>query len=194
VTILRLVGELREGPPWLFSRLPGGGLAVVGIAWLVPIFGVWFGYRLTRLGHPPPSGTQAVVMPLAAAFAFFLIGGGTERLGLAPTGTVLIAAYAFGAFVAVLLALGGWPELSRVLLAYALAARIPVAMIMLVAILRRWGTHYDAPPPVFPPVSPFRQWLWTGLLPQLTVWVAYTVVVGGLFGVFGRILASRRTA
>src|SRR3990172_2872512 len=85
-----------------------------------------------------------------------------------------------------------WPALGQLLVAYAVAARIPVAVVMLFAILAGWGTHYDAPPPVFPAMLPLRRWLWTGLLPQATIWVAYTVVVGMLFGVLGQVVASRR--
>ncbi len=40
ITIVRLVGELAGGPSTLFNRAPGGGGALVGIVWLVPIFGV----------------------------------------------------------------------------------------------------------------------------------------------------------
>src|SRR3989304_3439118 len=58
------------------------------------------------------------------------------------------------------------PALGQLLVAYAVAARIPVAVVMLFAILAGWGTHYDAPPPVFPAMLPLRRWLWTGLLPQ----------------------------
>jgi hypothetical protein len=36
------------------------------------------------------------------------------------------------------------------------------------------------------------RWMWTGVLPQLTIWVAWTVVVGALFGALGWYLASRQ--
>ena len=39
VTVLRLVGELQNWSPRFFSRQAGGAGAVVGIVWLVPIFG-----------------------------------------------------------------------------------------------------------------------------------------------------------
>ena len=58
----------------------------------------------------------------------------------------------FVAFSIVGLAIGilAWPALGRTLLAYGLAARIPVALLMLVAMLGNWGTHYDARPS-YPP-------------------------------------------
>ena len=40
VTLLRLIGELQNWSPRLFNREAGGGGALVGIAWLVPIFGI----------------------------------------------------------------------------------------------------------------------------------------------------------
>ena len=63
---------------------------------------------------------------------------------------------------------------------------------MWVAIHRRWGTHYDAPPPSLPAMTPEARWLWTGLVPQMTIWVAWTVAVGGLFGALGWVVASRQ--
>ena len=51
VTLLRLVGELQGWSPRFFSKEAGGGGALVGIAWLVPVFGAWFGWRLARSGE-----------------------------------------------------------------------------------------------------------------------------------------------
>jgi len=45
VTLLRLVGELNHWSRTFFNPDPGGGLAIVGIAWLVPIFGVYFAMK-----------------------------------------------------------------------------------------------------------------------------------------------------
>ena len=71
----------------------------------------------------------------------------------------------------------------RIQLAYGLAARIPVAIVMLIAIYANWGTHYDvAPPTGLPDVGPFLKWVIIGLLPQMTTWIAFTILVGALFG------------
>ncbi len=40
ITMVRLVGELGSGPAALFSSDAGGGGALIGIVWLIPIFGV----------------------------------------------------------------------------------------------------------------------------------------------------------
>jgi hypothetical protein len=66
---------------------------------------------------------------------------------------------------------------------------------MLVAIYGNWGTHYDVPPPNFDAtLGPFAKWVAIGLLPQLTVWIGFTLSVGGLFGALGAALAGRGAA
>lgn len=60
----------------------------------------------------------------------------------------------------VMLQLRGWPALGQVLLLYALAARMPVVIVMLFAILGSWGTHYDAFPAGFPLTGSLEKWFW----------------------------------
>ena len=93
----------------------------------------------------------------------------------------------FGIFVVAsivggVIAFRAWPALGRVLFAYGLAARIPVVIVMLVAILGNWGTHYDVAPPNLPEMNPFAKWFAIGVLPQLTIWIWFTIAVGGIFG------------
>ena len=45
--------------------------------------------------------------------------------------------------LAAILAWRAWPALGRVLLAYGLLSRAVVALVMLLAMHGRWGTHYD---------------------------------------------------
>jgi hypothetical protein len=87
-----------------------------------------------------------------------------------------------GSIVGAVIAFRGWPALGRTLLAYGLAARIPVAIVMLLAILGNWGTHYDVAPPGFPAMGAIPKWFLIGLLPQLTIWIWYTIAAGALFG------------
>jgi hypothetical protein len=97
--------------------------------------------------------------------------------------------------VGLVVGLRAWPALGRTLFAYAFAARIPVALVMLAAILGSWGTHYDVAPPNFPARAPLSKWLLIGLLPQMTIWIWFTVVVGSLFGILAAAIARRgRTA
>ena len=53
VTLLRLIGELQHWSPVLFNPAPGGGGAIMGITWLVLIFGVYFALKLSVAGEGP---------------------------------------------------------------------------------------------------------------------------------------------
>ena len=193
ITVLRLTGELLDWSPRYFSKEAGGGGSLVGIAWLVPVFGIYFGMKLARMGFLPKSAWRAA----GAALGGLVITIGSAMfagaLGLAPGWMLVImsAASIAGLWVASL----GWPALSGVLVAYGLAARIPVVLVMLFAILGNWGTHYDVSGPEFASVDawpPVHKWLAIGALPQLTAWMAFTMVFGMLFGAPAAALAGRR--
>jgi hypothetical protein len=190
ITVLRLVGELQNWSPSLFSRAAGGGGSLIGISWLVFVFGAWFGWRLTKAGHAPENPLKAsgvaLLVGLVVGFASFGVGqiGGPNAF---------FGAFIVGSLVAIYMTMKVWPALWHTLLAYAFAARIPVALLMLFAILGNWGTHYDVPPPGFPDTySPFVKWLLIGLLPQMTIWI-YITVVGGLItgGIAGAIARKK---
>jgi hypothetical protein len=180
VTALRLTGEMLHWSPRFFSREAGGGLAVVGIAWLVPMFGIWFALKLKRSGAPSPRILRGIGIALAALVVAPAVGLAAVPLGLGPVGQVVM--FCLGSLAAIAVGRLAWPALGRVLLAYGLAARLPVVLIMLLAMLGRWDSHYALPRPDFPPMAPLPLWLLTGFLPQLTMWIAYTVVFGSLFG------------
>ncbi len=191
VTILRLTGELNGWSPLLFNSEAGGGAAIVGIAWLVPIFGVYFALRLARSGGAPTSAGRVLAYAaggLAAAVAIMI--GGSLLVGEAYPVAMLVPAVA--GIVGMSIACRGWCALGRILFYYALAARIPVILITLLAVVGDWGTHYDAVPPGFPEMSAMGKFFWSGVVPQLTVWVAYTMVVGALFGGIAVAVTSRR--
>jgi len=59
VTLLRLTGELMDWSPVLFSKSAGGGGAIIGIAWLVPIFGFYFARQLMK-SNDGPAGLGSV--------------------------------------------------------------------------------------------------------------------------------------
>lgn len=193
ITLLRLTGELLDWSPTLFQRQAGGAGAVVGIAWLVPVFGVYFALELAKAGQSPASVGPALGYPLLAVVLTPAVAFLAGRLGVQPRGPVFLMCLAVGSLLVCLVAGRGWPALGRVLLAYGLAARIPVATLMLFAILGNWGTHYDAPPPGFPAeMGSLRRWLVTGVVPQLTVWMAFTTVVGAVLGGLTLVVAGRR--
>jgi len=41
-------------------------------------------------------------------------------------------------------------------------------------------------------MAPLAKWLTIGLLPQMTIWIWFTVVMGGLFGIAAAAVARRR--
>ena len=191
MTLLRLVGELQGWSPPLFNREAGGGAALVGIAWLVPVFGAWFGWKLARAGARPTSIVRALGLTLLALALVPALGYAAGKAGIDPQSLPTLAVYVVGAIAALVIGFIAWPALGRTLVGYGLAARIPVALVMLAAILGSWGTHYDVAPPNLPEMSALAKWFWIGLLPQLTIWMAYTVVIGGLFGIVTAAIARR---
>jgi len=85
-----------------------------------------------------------------------------------------------GSWAAIAVARQGWPPLVGTLLRYGLLARLPVTVVILLGILGDWRTHYDTPPPGLPELGVFARWLAIGVIPQLTLWMAITVVLGQL--------------
>jgi len=191
VTLLRLLGERRGWSPSSFSTLPGGGLAPVGITWLVPLVGLYLGWRLARLGFAAGSPRRAVVWPAVALATAPLLAWLLDRL-LRPGWMSATVLWGVASLAAAAVAFSAWPALGRTLLPYALAARVPVVIVMGLAISGGWGTHYDAEPPGFPPMPPLQRWVWTGLVPQCTIWTGFTVAAGALCGGLGRLAGSRR--
>lgn len=182
ITIVRLVGELQRWPSPYFDNSSGGGGAIIGITWLAPTFGIYFAFKLVRAGGMPASLGRAVGMAI--------LGAGII-LGTSMGGGRFLAAYGFKAVLiffwitwalAGLLQIIGWPEFFKILLAYSLAARIPVAILMFFAFWGHWGTHYDALPTGWQSGGLWSDYLWMGFFPQLLLWVGYTIASGALFG------------
>jgi hypothetical protein len=194
VTLLRLVGELQGWSPLLFSKAAGGGGALVGISWLVPVFGAWFGWKLGKAGQGPGAVGRALGLTILAFALLPALGFASNAAGMKQQSLSTFAVYVVGSIVGLVVGLRAWPALGRTLLAYAFAARIPVTLVMLGAILGNWGTHYDVAPPDFPAMAPLSKWLLIGALPQMTIWIWFTVVVGSLVGIVTGAIASRGRA
>ena len=194
VTLLRLVGELQGWSPRFFSKEAGGGGALVGIAWLVPVFGAWFGWKLAGSGERAGSLGRALGLTILAFALLPASGFVAGKVGVDQTSLAMLGVFALVSVAGLAVAFLAWPALGRVLLAYGLAARIPVVLVMLAAILGNWGTHYDVPPPGAPEMSGLWKWAVIGLLPQLTIWLWFTSVVGGIFGIVAGAIAGRRAA
>ena len=192
VTLVRLVGELQHWSPRLFSREAGGGAALVGIVWLVPLFGIYFAIRLNQAGHAPSSRGRAIGYALAALAVGAVLTFAIVKLSLSALSTIVLANLL--SLFSLWIAYRGWPELGKLEVLYGLAARIPVALLMLVAMVANWGTHYELGPPAFPEMGIVSKWLLIGLMPQLSAWIAFTVIVGSLFGSLTLLFLKRHDA
>ena len=153
LTQLRLTGDL----------LRISGLGPYEIAWLVPIFGAYFAVCLAKSEEAAPAPARLLKSSL---LPFALFGAGLLLFHPTSGGMAVVS------LIAIVLIRRAWPRLGTLLLGYALAARLPVIITMLGATLNGWETVYD--------VSPYS--VLAGLLPQLTVWIGFTVVVGSLAG------------
>lgn len=180
VTVLRLVGERLHWSPKLWNPSAGGGGALVGIAWLPIIFGPFFALKLLRTGQ----GAMSAWKPIGFTVLGIAIFGAGGFIAFAPQvhipGKLLVGLLIIA--LAAAIQYPAWPVFFKTLLAYSYAARVPVVIVMFFAIRGRWGTHYDAPPPDFPAMSFWRTFFFTGVVPQLVFWVAYTVLLGALVG------------
>jgi hypothetical protein len=194
VTLLRLTGELMHWSPMLFNREAGGGGAIVGIAWLVPVFGAMFGWKLAHAGRGPASVGKAIGFAVLGFAIMPAIGFLAVALGVPQQSFTIFGVFVVLAIIGAALAYRAWPELGRTLFAYAMAARIPVVIVMLLAMLGNWGTHYDVAPPDFPAMSPIAKWAVIGLLPQLTIWIWFTIALGAIAGGIAAAVAGRRAA
>ena len=191
VTLLRLVGELQQWPTVLFSREAGGGGAIIGIAWLVFVFGIYFALKLWGAGEGPSSVGRAIGYSLLGLIVvvggFFLLVPGTQLSfpGRQVIGWTLVG---IGALVPLL----GWPKLGKVLLAYGYAARIPVLIIMYFSIRGDWDTHYSLGPPGVEFPDFWTKFLQIAVLPQMIIWIAYTTIIGSLVGTIVAAIVNRR--
>jgi hypothetical protein len=193
VTLLRLTGELlRWSEAWFSTATqgvtPSGWSWLIGITWLPIPFGAYFAWKLWAGGRGPNhSPFRTLTWALAAAAVVVL--GSSYRPPL-PFPEVLL--FIWGSMIpAGLLAYRGWPALGQTLLAYGLAARIPVAAIMFLAMQGNWGTHYDyvGMPPEFQ-MGLWRGFFWLAFFPQLLFWVLFTLVLGTLAGSLTALVAG----
>jgi hypothetical protein len=187
VTVLRLVGELEHWSKTWFNPEQGGFLAVVGIVWLVPVFGIYFALKLSGIGHGTEHLGHAIAHAILGAIllgvGFYLLNG-----GVIPGMRGVVVMWALAALGA-LLQLPPWRSLFKVLLAYGYAARIPVAIVMALATWAGWQSHYSA---AVPGESKLEMYFIAAFIPQLVWWVAFTVVVGSLFGTLATAIVRGR--
>ena len=198
VTFFRLAGELQRWSERWFSTatqgvIPSGVNALVGITWLAAPFGIYFALKLRDEGCGP-RGTPRACGHALAGLAVCLCGFFLVPFLPVSFPRILLVIWSLSA-VAAGLQWRGWPELASTLLAYGLAARIPVVVIMFFAMSGNWGTHYDyvgMPEPFQMPLWP--RFFWLAFFPQLVAWVGFTVLLGSLAGSIALALTGRRHA
>jgi hypothetical protein len=189
VTILRLVGELQNWSEFWFSRAAGGGGSPIGISWLTLIFAAYFGYKLAKAGETPKSYGRVII---SAVLGILILLGAGLLAGQPPIPTWKMVALLALTVLAVAVQYTAWPKLFKTLVAFGYAVRIPVAVIMYFAIRGKWGTHYDVlPNDQFVDSGFWSTYIQIGFLPQMIFWIAFTVVVGGLFAGVAAAIAGR---
>jgi hypothetical protein len=179
MSLLRLLGERCGWAPAFFKSDPGGPGSLIGIVWLVPIFGFYFGWRLTAAGEAPARPGIAELWHLLGIALMVGAGAGVPRLGFQFPGSLVPSAIANLLFA--LLALWTWPALFRVNLLYAILARVPVMAISVIAVPRAWGTHYEKLGREDLQMDALPKTLWL-ILAQIGLWIPFTILFGGLFG------------
>lgn len=202
LTILRLVGELNGWSPMLFG-VPGdfdAPPALLGISWLIFVFGLWFGIKLQRGGAGPQKKGKALLLSLLAVGV--LVGGMALLMKLdllsipdkkhpgEPRGMPLMLGLIGVAAVVSFLA---WGRAALVLFFYGLFARIPVVIVTVLALGKEdWNTHYTKIPPFFTNVQEADKATFL-LMPQLTLWPGLTIVMGTAMACLGALLTRDRS-
>ena len=179
--------------------MPGGAFAwIVGITWLAVPFGFYFAWRLLASGHPPERPVRAAGVALVVLVALYLaprpVLGLVDRIVPLPFPPVLILVWVIAAAAAAA-AWAQWPLLARTLCAYGILSRLPVTIVMFLAMSGNWGTHYDyvgMPAPFQMPFWP--RFLWLAFFPQLIFWVAFTIVAGVTSGTLAAVVWRRSDA
>jgi len=191
VTLLRLVGELQHWPTALFNREAGGVGSIVGITWLVFVFGIYFASKLSSAGEGPASGGRAIVYSISGivlmfiSFVVMMPGSKINFPGKLAVGFVLLV-------LAAVIQFFGWPALARTLVAYGYAARIPVLIIMYFSIKGNWDTHYSLGPPGVEFPDFWTKFIQIAVIPQMIMWIVFTIVLGSLCGSIVVAVAHRR--
>ena len=191
VTVLRVVGELENWSPVFFRKQAGGGGAIVGISWLPIIFGIYFALKLREAGAGPASlGRTYALWGLGL---LLLVGGGYLGAMAFYGNSPIVGLGALALMVgAIVVPFWGWTRLTQALVAYAYAARIPVLIVMFLAFRGHWGTHYDALPPGFVSKGFARDFLNLAVIPQMFLWIAFTLLVGTLCGALAVTIVPHR--
>lgn len=187
----RIYGEFHDwGSPWVGvgGKDAGGGGAILGVSWLMPIAGLLLGVLCAGLFGGPTSAKK--VLARSGIGLVVVIGGfaaGMGILGFQGAPLVVIPA----AIVGAILAATSWPLLGKVLLAYGALVRIPIAVLTFPAVHFGWGTHMDKMPPEAGEMT-LEQTAQGLAQAQVFVWIPATILFGMLFAGLAMLLVGRR--
>ncbi|MGE0145164.1 MAG: hypothetical protein AB7I19_18565 [Planctomycetota bacterium] len=134
----RLIGEALGLDPRFFARDGGPSFAAVGIVWLIPIFGFWFGWRVAGVGGGPDRPGLSFILGLLGVAAV-LTAGALSVNSLTWPGTAI--GMAVGAVVGLIFAVRAWPKLFRYTFTYALLIRGLVVVLTAIGVATNWHSH-----------------------------------------------------
>jgi hypothetical protein len=189
--------------PWSQARAPRGGTArlvepvvrqverVSGDHWfLPPIFGFYFAWKLVHEGQRIDRVGHAFLLGLLGVVLNQLVEATVFQYAEISVYSMLVILWTVAVISAYLQYLA-WPALCKTLLAYGVGARIPVVVIMFLALRGHWGTHHDHPSGPFT-LSFWPTFLLFGFFEELVYWVSFTVAMGSLAGSIAAAVAKRR--
>lgn len=192
VTLLRLYGELHDWSSFLFSKEPGGGGSPLGIDWLIPILGIWFGIRLKRGGEGPEHRKRALLVAFVAFVFLVACFAYTNPKAPTPSPTVKVAIITVASLIAGVVVFSTWKRLGGALVVYAYLAHLPVLVVMYVAMQHHWGTHYEKGFPGLPEMEFNTKFLVIAVLPQMVTWIGMTAFLGGFLGQIAALFVPAR--
>jgi hypothetical protein len=192
ITLLRLYGELHDWSSFYFSKEPGGGGSPLGVDWLIPILGIWFGIRLKRGGQGPENPRRAILVTLAALVVLVSCFAYTNPKAPTPSPVVKVAIITAASLIAGAVVFSMWKRLGGALVVYAYLAHIPILVVMYVAMQHHWGTHYEKGLPGLPEMDFNTRFLVIAALPQMVTWIGMTAFLGGFLGQIAALLAPAR--
>lgn len=184
VSIVRLFCEV-EG---VIAPTSGGALSPLGIAWLMLLFGGYFGFRLTRAGSAPNVARPALwslLLILAVIGVGYWMLKDIDPKDTSAAGFALFAEKLMALMMAIGCAALGtlvlWTRLGWTLLCYGVVARTGVMAITWLAKYMNWDTHYTKLGPAGLTRDMTETLQATGIA-QFGLWVPATIVLGGFFG------------
>jgi hypothetical protein len=192
ITLLRLYGELHDWSSVYFSKDPGGGGARIGIDWLIPILGIWFGLRLKRGGQGPENPKRALLVALVTVVLMFGCFALSNPNAPTPPPTVKLVIISLATLIGGAVVFSTWKRLGGALIVYAYLAHLPVLVVMYVAMQHHWGTHYEKGLPGLPEMEFTTKFLVIAVLPQMVTWIGLTAAFGGFLGQIAALFAPAR--